>query len=90
MNKILFNLLVAGVSFGGIQEASAVKILKDEDGRNVNIMPLKTPKSRATEPKKWIPCAPVKPSQFYLLERRVAEDPENFKIQNGILWKRSK
>ena len=41
MNKILFSLLVASVSFGGIQEASAVKH-KPLEERDMNTIPRKS------------------------------------------------
>jgi hypothetical protein len=41
MNKILFILLVASVSFSGIQGAFATKVQKDEDNSNMNKRPLR-------------------------------------------------
>lgn len=47
MNKILFVLLFAGISFGAVQEASAGKTLKNENENNTK--GVKLPKKKAPQ-----------------------------------------
>jgi hypothetical protein len=37
----------------------------------------------------WIPQAPFKPSYLSEIERMVAKDPENLRIQGNTLWRRA-
>ena len=90
MNKILFSLILAGVSFLGVQGVSAGKI--PEENNKKPGLPKTISKSRAEEvPKTWrapkyVPAAPSKnPAR---LQRIANFNPFNFEMRGNILVQR--
>lgn len=84
MNKVLFNFLVVGVSFVGLQNASAVK-----SGKTVINMVeqegdvYRTPKK---EKKKMIPHGPMKPKLRSFGEAKVVKFPEKNEMRGNARW----
>lgn len=93
VNKILFILLLAGVSFGGIQAVNAVKTLKVEDNTNQKVRSLRaiSKKPLSMEDKGYIPVGPAKRGshQARFLIEKVKKDPVNFYIgEDGTIWEK--
>lgn len=93
VNKILFSLLLAGVSFGGIQAVNAGRTLKVEDNTNQKVRSLRAiyKKPLSMEEKGYIPTGPAKKGshQARFLIEKVKKDPVNFCIgEDGTIWEK--